>query len=183
MLAGAIAGFSQSTTAGSTPYARPDADARFRGYLKDTLGPGPLFGTIAAAGITTATNSPKEWGGSWDGFGKRAASNLGKSVIKSTVSYGLDEALKLDSRYYRSERSDIRSRFKNALLSPVTARKPNGKRTVGIPGIAGAYASNVIANETWYPARYSWKDGMRSGTISLGVNAITNLFREFVFKR
>ena len=97
--------------------------------------------------------------------------------------YGLDEALKLDSSYYRSPNRDVGSRIRNALISPVTARKANGKRTVGIPRIVGTYTADVVARQFWYPARYDWKDGMKRGGISLGVNAAFNLVREFIFKK
>lgn len=179
----AIASDAQSSAPGQAGYVRPDAETRFKRYLKDTVGPASWVGRVAGSGFSTATNNPEEWGGTWKGFGKRVASSFGKGVIKNTVTYGLDEALKLDSHYYRSENPSGAAKFKNALLSPVTARKPNGKRTIGIPRIVGTYTSSIIANETWYPARYTWKDGLRSGTISLGTNALFNLVKEFVFKK
>jgi hypothetical protein len=52
-----------------------------------------------------------------------------------------------------------------------------------VPNLVGTYASNVIANEVWYPDRYDWKDGLRSGTISLGFNAAFNLVKEFILKK
>jgi hypothetical protein len=54
---------------------------------------------------------------------------------------------------------------------------------VGIPNLAGTYTSGIIAREAWYPDRYDWKDGVRSGTISLGFSAAFNLFKEFVWKK
>jgi hypothetical protein len=65
----------------------------------------------------------------------------------------------------------------------VTARNENGKRVLGFPRIVGTYSAAVIARETWYPDRYTWKDGMKSGTISLGFNAAFNLVKEFVWKK
>lgn len=138
---------------------------------------------LGGAVISTATNEPDEWGGTWEGFGKRVASNFGKNVIRSTVTYGIDEALKLDSHFYKSEKRTVGARIKNALISPVTARKANGKRTIGIPKIVGAYSANVIAYDLWYPARYDWKDGMRNGSISIAANAAYNLVKEFIFKK
>ena len=139
--------------------------------------------TVASAGIATWRNSPEEWGDRWEGFGRRVASGFGKNVIKQTTTYGLDEALKLDSHYYRSDKKDFGSKVANALISPVTARNKDGKRVVGIPRIAGTYTSSIVAAEAWYPARYSWKDGVKSGTISLGMNAVFNLVKEFVWKK
>jgi hypothetical protein len=164
-------------------YVRPNAETRFKRYVNDTVGPYAWVGIVTGAGFSTAVDSPKEWGRTWDGFGKRVASNFGRNAIKSTAIYALDESLKLDSHFYLSEKRDVRSRVANAFVSTVTARKPSGKRVLGVPRIAATYTSDVIASELWYPARYDWKDGMRNGTISLGVNSMVNLLREFVLKK
>ena len=164
-------------------YTRPDAKTRFKRYINGMVGPIALAKQVAGAGIGTWRNSPEEWGGQWEGFGKRLASGFGKNLIKQTTTYGLDEALKLDSHYYRSEKKDAGSKIRNALLSPVTARNTSGKRVIGAPKIVGTYTGSIIAAETWYPQRYDWKDGVRSGTISFGISAAYNLFKEFVWKK
>lgn len=166
-----------------TGYVRPDAKTRFDRYVKNTIGPVTLARQVATAGISTWRNSPEEWGGQWEGFGRRVASNFGKNVIKQTAIYGLDEALKLDSHYYRSKKKNAGSKIRNALLSPVTARNTRGKRVVGLPRIVGTYTSSIVASEVWYPSRYDWKDGVKNGSISLGINAAFNLFKEFVWKK
>ena len=139
--------------------------------------------TVATAGVATWRNSPEEWGTKWEGFGRRVASNFGRNVIKQTTIYGLDEALKVDSNFYRMKNQSIGSRIGNALISPVTARKPNGERTIGVPRLVGTYGAAIISREVWYPDRYNWKDGVRSGTISLGFNAAFNLVKEFIWKK
>jgi hypothetical protein len=164
-------------------YVRPDGKTRFKRFVSATVGPMALGKNVATAGFGTWRNSPEEWGDRWEGFGRRVASGFGKNVIKQTTTFGLDEALKLDSHYYRSTSSDVRSKVRNALLAPVTARDRKGKRVIGIPRIAGTYTANIVAAETWYPSRYGWKNGLRSGTISLGFNAAFNLFKEFVWKK
>lgn len=169
-------------SAQSDHYERPDAEKRFKHFVTDTVGPYAWVGIAAGAGVGTATGSPEGWEKNTKGFGKRVASNFGRSVIRNSVTYGLDEALKLDSHYYKSEKKTVGSRVGNALLSTVTARRPNGKRTIGVSRIVGTYTANTIAAETWYPRGNDWKDGVRTGTISLGVNAMINLVREFVSK-
>jgi len=164
-------------------YVRPDSKTRFKRYMNGTVGPYAIARQVAGAGISTWRNSPEEWGGQWEGFGKRVASSFGKNVIKQTTIYGLDEALKFDSHYYRSQKKGVSSKIKNALLSPVTARNSKGKRVLGVPRLVGTYTASITAAETWYPDRYNWKDGVRNGTISLGMNAAFNLFKEFVWKK
>jgi hypothetical protein len=48
--------------------------------------------------------------------------------------------------------------------------------------LLGTLAAPVVAREAWYPDRFGYKDGLRSGAISLGINAAVNLFREFTKK-
>jgi hypothetical protein len=163
-------------------YTPPDAKTRQKRYVNSLIGWQALGRQVVGAGYGTWRNSPEEWGDNWEGFGRRLASGLGKNVIKQTTIYGLDEALRVDSHYYRSKKKDVGSRVANALISPVTARNREGKRVVGVPRLVGTYGSSIIAYETWYPSRYDWKDGVRSGTISLGINAAFNLFKEFVWK-
>ncbi len=167
----------------SSVYVRPDSKTRFKRYVNGMIGPITLARAVGRAGISTWQNSPEEWGGQWEGFGKRMASALGKNVIGRTTVYGLDEALKLDSHFYRSKKRDVGSRIRNALISPVTARNTRGKRVIGVPRIVGSYTSSIIAAEAWYPDRYDWKDGVRNGTIGFGLSAAFNLFKEFVWKK
>ena len=164
-------------------YISPSAKTRRNRFIKSVVGPFALGKMVATAGISTWSNSPAEWGTKWEGFGRRAASNFGKNAIKQTTTFGLDEAFKLDSHFYRSKDKSFGARFRNALISPVTARDRGGKRVFGSPRVAAAYTSSIIAYETWYPERYNWKHGVQSGTISLGFNAAFNLFREFVWKK
>ena len=164
-------------------YVPPDPATRRRRFINSMVGPFSIARTIGTAGISTWRNSPEEWGPTWEGFGRRVASNFGKKAIKQTTKFGLDEVLKVDSHYYRSKDKSVGARVGNALISPVTARNRSGKRVVGIPNLAGTYTSSIIAREAWYPDRYDWKDGVRSGTISLGFSAAFNLFKEFVWKK
>ena len=172
-----------ATPAVRSGYVRPDAKTRRRHYVKSMFGPAAFGLTVFSAGISTATNSPEEWGGQWEGFGKRVASNFGRNMIRNTVVYGMDEALKVDSYFYRSEKRNFSSRVVNSLITPVTARNSKGKRVIGVPRLVGTYTSSFIATYSWYPDRYNYRDALRSGTITLGTNAFYNLVREFIFKK
>lgn len=181
-ISGPSAADTKSTDPGQANYVRPDAKTRFKRYINGMFGPVALGKNVASAGWGTWRNSPEEWGAKWDGSGRRLASSIGKGMIKNTAMYALDESLKYDSRFYRSKKKDVGSRLADALISTVTARNKKGRRVVGIPRIAGTYTAAVVAAETWYPARYNYKDGLKSGTISLGLSAAFNIFKEFVWK-
>jgi hypothetical protein len=165
------------------PYKRPEPKVRFKRFINSTLGPVTIAKNLGTAGIGTARNSPEEWGGQWEGFGRRFGSSMAKGTIKNGVMFGLDEAFKVDSSFYRSRDRSAGAKLKNAVISPFTARNESGKRVIGIPRIAGAFTSGVIASTTWYPERYGVKDGLRSGAISLGFSAAFNVIKEFVWKK
>lgn len=172
-----------ASTTSSDTYVRPDATKRFNRAVKGIVGPSALAKTVLSAGWSTWRNSPEEWGDKWEGFGRRVASSFGKGVIKQSTIYVMDEAFQVDSHYYKSKKKDLKSKMGNALLSTVTARNKNGKRVFGAPRIVGTYASSVIAAEAWYPSRFNYKNGLRSGTISMGTAALFNVVKELFFNK
>ncbi|HEY3581028.1 MAG TPA: hypothetical protein VGK82_10805 [Pyrinomonadaceae bacterium] len=159
----------------------PDNHERFKRYVKSTIGPVRLGWSAADAGIGQWKNSPEEWGQGARGYGKRYASSLGANAIHQSVTYALDEALDLDTGFQKSTRSGFFPRFKDALIQNLTSRTRTGKRVISVPRFAGVYSGAIISRETWYPERYSYKDGLRSGTRSLLEGFGLNLVREFVF--
>ena len=168
--------------ASPTPtYVFPDNKERFRRYVKSTVGPFALARTAASAGIQQANDSPEEWEQGMKGYGKRFASGFGRNAIRQTITYGLDEALDLDTGFQKSTRSGFGPRLKDALLYNITSRTRSGKRVLSAPRLIGVYSGGVIAAEAWYPERYSYKDGLRSGTTTLLTGFGINVIREFLF--
>jgi hypothetical protein len=113
------------------------------------------------------------------GYGKRFASSFGRSAIQQTVTYGLDEALGVDSGFHRSGSEGFGPRLKHAFLETITSRTKSGNRILSVPKLAGVYTGAIVATETWYPERYSYKDGLRMGTGTLLTNFGINIVREF----
>lgn len=168
------------TTQSTQGYVFPDHGERFRRYVKSTVGPFAFLRTGLSAGINQWRDSPEEWGQGMKGYGRRYASGFGRNAIQQTVTYGLDEAFHLDTGFERSKREGFFPRFKDALLQNVTSRTRSGKRVLSAPRFVGVYTGAVVAYETWYPERYSYKDGLRSGTTTILTGFGINLFREFV---
>lgn len=161
-------------------YVFPTEKERFKRYVNNTIGPFRLARTAASAGIQQWRDSPEEWGQGMKGFGRRYASGMGQNAIQHTVTYGLDEAMGLDTGFERSKREGFFPRFKDALLQSVTSRKRSGDRVISVPRFAGVYTGAIVSRKTWYPDRYSYKDGLRSGTSTLLTGFGINLIREFV---
>ena len=169
-----------TTQATNSDYVFPTPRERFKRYIKSTIGPTRLGFTAVSAGINQWTNHPEEWGQGAKGYGRRYASGLGENAIRQTVIYGLDSAIGLDSGFERSKREGFFPRLKDALIQNVTSRTKSGNRVISVPRLAGVYTGAIVARETWYPDRYSYKDGLRSGTKSLLTGFGINLVREFV---
>jgi hypothetical protein len=161
-------------------YVFPTSHERFKRYVKSTIGPLALARTAASAGISQWRDSPEEWGQGAKGYGRRLASGVGQNAIQQTVTCGLDEAMGLDTGFQRSKREGFFPRFKDALIQNVTSRTKSGDRVISVPRFAGVYTGAIVARETWYPDRYNYKDGLRSGTTSLLTGFGINLVREFV---
>ena len=160
-------------------YVFPTARTRFTRYVKSTVGPFGHLRTAASSAINQWNDTPEEWEQVAKGYGKRFASNFGKNVIRQTTQYGLSEAMRLDTGFEKSKRKGFWPRVEDALVQNVTSRTRSGKRVVSVPIIAGAYAGSIMPAETWYPDRFSYKDGLRWGTYSLATGFGINLIREF----
>lgn len=161
-------------------YVFPTERQRFERYVKDTVGPLRLARITFAAGIDQWRDNPEEWGQGMKGYGKRFASSFGRNAIQQSVTYGLDEALGLDTGFQRSGREGVMARVKHAFLENVTSRTKSGRRVLSAPKLVGVYTGAVVATETWYPERYSYKDGLRIGTGTLITGFGINLVREFL---
>jgi len=162
-------------------YVFPSANKRFTRFVKATVGPFSLLRTAASSAIDQWDDSPEEWEQGAKGYGRRFASNFGKNAIRQTTQYGLSEAFRQDTAFEKSKRKGFWPRVEDALVQNVTSRTRSGKHVISAPIIAGAYVGSIIPAETWYPDRYSYKDGLRWGTYSLLSGFGINLVREFVF--
>lgn len=170
-----------STNKPPDDYVFPDKEKRFKRFVRSTIGPFTILRNAAGAGLEQWNDSPEEWGQGAEGYGKRFASNMGKNAIRQTVQYGLSEALRLDTGFEKSKRKGFWPRLSDALVQNVTSRTKSGKRVLSAPILAGVYSSSIIAYETWYPDRHTYKDGLRSGTYTLLTGFGINVVREFVF--
>ena len=93
-----------ATTTSSTPvltYTRPTQATKLHNYLFDAFGPYPIIGAGFAAGLNQAHNTPPDWKQGADGYSKRFGSDFGIAAISTTARYGLAQAFRQDTLYYR----------------------------------------------------------------------------------
>lgn len=153
---------------------------RFNEFVLSTVGPVPLLGEAAAAGIGHWINAPKEWGQGWDAFAKRYGSNLAYNGIRQSITYGGSVLLGEDTRYFASAQNGVWRRVRHALVSTFTARHVNGKVSFSFSGTAGVIGASAISS-VWGPG--SWKGPghiAENAGVSFASTAAANVVREFL---
>lgn len=185
-LAGAAsaAGTATSTTNAQPDlsYVRPSQTTQLNNYIFDAFGPYPIAGSAIAAAVNQASDSPPEWHQGVEGYARRLGSDLGIAAIGTTTRYGLAEALKEDTLYYRCECTGVFPRLRHAVLSTLIARRgDDGHRVFSIPALIAPYAATMTAVYGWYPDRYSAKDAFRMGNYSMLAYMGGNVALEFLY--
>jgi hypothetical protein len=163
-------------------YIRPTERTKVSNYAFDAFGPYPIAAAGVTAGINQWTNSPPEWGQGVEGFGKRFGSDYAIAAIGTTTRYGLAEAFREDTLYYRCECSGPFPRLRHAVISTLTGRRgEDGHRVFSISALAAPYAGSMIAVHLWYPDRFDAKDAFRMGNYSLLSYMGGNIALEFFY--
>lgn len=171
---------SQTTSAQSVPYVRPDFHQRVQTSLVSTFGPVQMATLVFGSAISQADNVPPEWRQGWGAYGKRFASHLGSSAAAGTANLLLGEALREDTKYYPCTCKGVWPRLKHAFASSITARAgEDGHRVFSIPAIASPYAG-AFSTLAWYPSRYTPQDAFRTGSYNLLNSAGTKIALEFL---
>jgi hypothetical protein len=166
----------------ASTYTRPTEKTKLRNYLFDTVGPYPIIGAALAAGINQADDTPPEWKQGGEGYGKRFGSNFAIAAVSTTTRYGLAEAFREDTLYYRCVCKGAFPRLSHAVISTFTARRgDDGHRVFSVPALVAPYAGTMTAAYAWFPGRYDAKDGFRMGNYSLLGYVGGNIALEFLF--
>jgi hypothetical protein len=163
-------------------YVRPTERTKVNNYAFDAFGPYPIVGAAFAAGINQWGNSPPEWGQGAEGYGKRLGSDFGIAAIGTTTRYGLAEAFREDTLYYRCECMGPFPRLRHAVISTLTGRRgDDGHRAFSFSALAAPYAGSMIAVHAWYPDRFNAKDAFRMGNYSMLGYLGGNIALEFLY--
>jgi hypothetical protein len=149
-------------------YIPPTQSTKFHNYVFDAFGPYPVSAAALTAGLNQFTNSPPEWRQGVEGYSKRFGSDFGIIAVGTTARYGLAEAFKEDTMYYRCECRGFLPRLTHAAVSTLTGRRgKDGHRVFSIPSLIAPYAGTMTAVYGWYPRRYGARDAFRMGNYSL----------------
>lgn len=147
--------------------------------IKSTYEPSSIAFTLMGAGIKQAYDSVPEWGQGMEGYGKRVASAFGRKIVRRYIEIGMETLLHEDPRYFASEQSGIWRRSMYAASRAFVANKDGGGIRPGYSRFVSAFGSAYISRQ-WYPEnRRNTEEYLKSGAISIGLDAAKNLFYEF----
>jgi hypothetical protein len=179
---------SSGTVASTTPalpdltYTRPQEKTKIENYFFDAYGPYPATVAALVAGISQAYNTPPEWKQGAAGFARRFGSDLGIAAISTTTLYGLAEAFREATLYYRCECKGVFPRLRHAVLSTLIARRgQDGHSVFSFPALIAPYADTMTAVYAWYPSRYGAKDALRMGNYAMLGYVGGNIALEFLY--
>jgi hypothetical protein len=163
-------------------YIPPTQSTKFHNSVFDAFGPYPVSAAALTAGLNQFTNSPPEWRQGVEGYSKRFGSDFGIIAVGTTARYGLAEAFKEDTMYYRCECRGFLPRLTHAAVSTLTGRRgKDGHRVFSIPSLIAPYAGTMTAVYGWYPRRYGARDAFRMGNYSLLGYMGGNISLEFFY--
>ena len=138
-----------------------------------------LTATVPGAIMQQVHDWPDEWGRKRLGFEKRLGSLYGQFVIGVLIEDGVKAIHREDTRYRRLGRGNFFKRTGHVIAETVTARKPDGSRTVALSMPANAYGSWAIAT-LWSPREFRTAGSIFEwGSAGVGASAGANLAREF----
>jgi hypothetical protein len=148
-------------------------------HALQAYGPGALAESAVYDGYRQLTDYPREWGQGAAGYGRRVASTLAYSGIRSALGFGLDTALHQDPRYYRSGDTGLWRRMGHVIRGTILTRTDSGGETLAIWRLGSAYGAAFLSNE-WYPARLNTvKLGLELGSTQIAFDVLANLRSEF----
>jgi len=152
---------------------------RFRSYVTRVVGAQPFITAAATAAISQAENTPKEWRGGAEGYGKRIGDAYAQHFIRGTLEYGLSAALHEDNRYFVSRQTGFFRRTKYAVVNTLLARHDSGDQSFSFSRI-GSAAGTAFISRAWQPRSTTTAgDGAISFGIAMGSDFGFNVFREF----
>jgi hypothetical protein len=158
----------------------PDRKERAQTLLQELVGPKIGYEVLPLAVANEITNFPKEWHRTWEGYGKRAASQYGQFVILKTLEYSFAEIHHEDLRYVPSSHSGVWRRAVDSIGHTFVVPSTNsGSRTLALAPIVSSYATWAIATQ-WYPERLHTPGNVfLYGSLNMAGMIGANVFREF----
>ncbi len=170
--------------ASRTNYTPLTLDERWKLYLNMTYASaGPYFSPLVnALALDQASDTPRQWGGGFPGFGRRLASRAANAVLQGSFQAPLAAILHEDVRYIpTTQRSNPRRAAHEVIYSFLTYND-QGHPTLNIANLAAFYASTAVTT-AWLPgignpARYTFTNATQQIALSFPLNVVQEFWPE-----
>jgi hypothetical protein len=132
----------------SSPYQPITGRERMKWFVQSTIGPESLAAGVFSAGFGTATNSPKEYGSTWEGFGERYGMRLTGVSTGNAMESGIGALWGEDPRYFRASGKPFGGRVQNIVKMTFVANRRSGNLAPAYARYLATAGNNVLSN-TW----------------------------------
>jgi hypothetical protein len=173
-------GGQQESSGLRTPNDRMSKRERVRWFVDSTVGPQSLGAGVLSAAWGTAVNDPKEYRGTWSGFGKRYAVRFSGVAIGNGLEAGLGAVWGEDTRYTRSRgRKSPWMRVMHAGRMTVLAPRLDGTYAPAYARYAGIAGNNFITNAWRADSESSVNAALIRTALGFAGRFGSNVFQEF----
>lgn len=164
----------------NSPRDRLTVGQKFTYALYRGFGPGAALSSFAVGGYQQALDKKKGYGQGAEGYFSRVGGSYATFAAKQMVgSFALASIFRQDPRYLPSGRQSRRARLVYALSRVVVTRGDNGRTQFNICAVGGGIGAGLISNAWHEPPDHTFGHGLSRGGMTLGVEALRNVFREF----
>ena len=162
------------------PYRPIASRQRLEWFAVGSVGPQTLVAGVFSAGLGTARNRPIEYGGTWEGFGKRYGMRLTGVASGNAIEAGIGYLWGEDPRYFRANGQPIGARIKNIVIMTFAARRSRDGHLAAAYARYAAIPGNNFLSNTWRANSESTMDAalVRTG-IGFAGRMASNAFQEF----
>ncbi len=170
-----------AAAASSTGLQPLTAQDRLTLFLNNTYAsPGAFMALSAGAMVDQIRHTPAKWDQDGNGYTRRFASAYGQLAARNITHDGLAGVTGLDPRYAPCKCTGTLKRSGHAFKMSLTTYRKDGRLTLDVPQLAGAYGSAMISTY-WYPHRLynPLVQGVQFGHEQMGEIAVGNLVEEF----
>jgi hypothetical protein len=175
----AAAAYPQSGPFAKEPYEPVSVGEKFKIHMRRIYEPSGLGKSAFTAAINQWQDDPEEWGQGMKGYGRRYGHKLVNRGVENVIGFSVATALKQDPRYFYSGEQGVWRRLKYATASTLVTRTDSGGKTLSVWRLTGNYGAAFISN-AWRPSRInSSGDALVRGTIAIGYDFASNIFKEF----
>jgi len=148
--------------------------------VKDTFDPAHLLLITTRAAVDQASNSPGGWGGGSGSYGMRVASRLGSRLVNENIAFGVAAVDHEERRYFRlGETSNGWARTRYAVRRAFIAQREGGGEMPAYSNFIASFSTPFVA-QAWRPGGVRGMRELRGGSIGIGMDAASNLWREFM---